>query len=316
MEISVTILVPVYGVEKYIERCARSLFEQTSNNVEYVFIDDCTPDQSIAIIERVVDEYPERKEHIRIIRHEKNRGLAAARNTAVEVCKTDFLMHIDSDDYISPDAVEKLVNRQLETGADIVTGQALRQAERDTVILERPQYLSNEDFVIDMIRPSIHHTIWGRLIRRSLYTNHNIQAKEGVNIGEDLQVMTQLSYYSKKNESVWDVIYFYDCTNENSYMNSYGVFTTFRLQQDTASMEMVRDFFLNKNEKLCDEAEKYLFSYYCQMMELSGKKIDKSTFCDIKERMKKISSQNRKMSKKRKLKFLNYNLYKLFKLLF
>lgn len=316
MEIVVTILVPVYGVEKYIERCARSLFEQTYKNIEYIFVDDCSPDQSIAILERIMEDYPDRKPYVRIIHHDKNRGLAAARNTSVENSSGDFILHVDSDDYMTPDAVEKLINRQLETRADIVTGQALRMSERETIILERPQYFNDEDFVVDMIRPSIHHTIWGRLIKKSLYTDNNIRAKEGVNIGEDLQVMTQLSYYSKKNESVWDIIYFYDCTNENSYMNQYGLATTFRLKQDTASMEMVRDFLLNKNENLCNVAEKYLFSYYCQMMNLLGKKIDKSTFYDIKERMMKISPQNRKMSKKGQIKFLNYNLFKFFKMFF
>lgn len=316
MEIVVTILVPVYGVEKYIERCARSLFEQTYKNIEYIFVDDCSPDQSIAILERIMEDYPERKPYVRIIHHEKNRGLAAARNTSVESSTGDFILHVDSDDYMTPDAVEKLINRQLETRADIVTGQALRISERETIILERPQYFNDEDFIIDMIRPSIHHTIWGRLIRKSLYTDNNIQAKEGVNIGEDLQVMTQLSYYSKKNESVWDVIYYYDCTNENSYMNQYAPATSFRLKQDTASMEVVRDFLLNKNEKLCNEAERYLFSYYCQMMNLLGKEIDKYTFFDIKGRMMKICPQNRKMSRKGKIKFFNYNLYKLFKIFF
>ena len=78
----ISILVPIYNVEKYLERCARSLFEQTY------------------------------REHIRIISHEKNRGLAAARNTCVDNCQTDFLMHVDSDDYLEKKAVELLVKKQ------------------------------------------------------------------------------------------------------------------------------------------------------------------------------------------------------------
>lgn len=80
---TVSILVPVYGVEKYIERCARSIFEQTYRNLDIVFVDDCSPDKSIEILKRVLEDCPKRKAQTRIIRHEQNRGLAAARNTVV-----------------------------------------------------------------------------------------------------------------------------------------------------------------------------------------------------------------------------------------
>ena len=68
----VSILVPVYGVEKYIERCARSLFEQTYDNIEYIFVDDCTKDRSIEILQKVLEDYPNRKNQVKILHHEKN----------------------------------------------------------------------------------------------------------------------------------------------------------------------------------------------------------------------------------------------------
>lgn len=74
----VSVLVPVYGVEKYIERCARSIFEQTYHNLDIIFVDDCTPDHSIDVLKRVLKDYPERKEQTRIIKHDHNRGLAGA----------------------------------------------------------------------------------------------------------------------------------------------------------------------------------------------------------------------------------------------
>ena len=118
----VSILVPVYKVEKYIEQCARSLFEQTYDNLEYIFLDDCSPDNSIEILKRVMEDYPERKAQVRIIRHERNRGLAAARNTALDAANGPFVTHVDSDDYLGRDAIRLLVKKQEETGADIVSG--------------------------------------------------------------------------------------------------------------------------------------------------------------------------------------------------
>ena len=71
----VSVLVPIYGVEKYIERCARSLFEQSLDNIEYIFVNDCTKDKSMDILYEVIKDYPHLLEQIRIINHETNRGL-------------------------------------------------------------------------------------------------------------------------------------------------------------------------------------------------------------------------------------------------
>ena len=95
----VSICVPVYGVEKYIERCAISIFEQTYTNLECIFVNDCTKDNSIKILYNVIERYPQRREKIRIIQHDCNRGLAAARNTALEAASGDYILHVDSDNY-------------------------------------------------------------------------------------------------------------------------------------------------------------------------------------------------------------------------
>ena len=108
----VSICIPIYGVEKYIERCAISLFEQTYQNIEYIFVDDCTPDKSVEILKSVIERYPNRKPYVRIIKHKKNRGLGSARNTAVDAAKGEFLMHVDSDDWIDNDCVRLCVEKQ------------------------------------------------------------------------------------------------------------------------------------------------------------------------------------------------------------
>ena len=77
--IKVSILVPIYGVEKYIERCVRSLLEQSFTDIEYIFVNDCTKDSSMVILNKLIKEYEEKKGSIKIINHEKNGGLAASR---------------------------------------------------------------------------------------------------------------------------------------------------------------------------------------------------------------------------------------------
>lgn len=79
----VTIIVPIYRVEQYIEQCARSLMEQTLQDVEYIFVDDCTPDNSIEILQRVLNDYPDRKAQVKVLHNEKNKGLPRTRRVGL-----------------------------------------------------------------------------------------------------------------------------------------------------------------------------------------------------------------------------------------
>lgn len=90
--LKISILTPIYGVEKYIEQCARSLFEQSYASIEYIFVDDCTPDKSIGILQSLLKEYPGRAQQVRIIHHDRNRGVGAARQTALMAATGDYLL--------------------------------------------------------------------------------------------------------------------------------------------------------------------------------------------------------------------------------
>ena len=117
----VSVCIPVYGVEKYIERCARSLFGQTmKEGIEFIFVNDCTKDNSIKILEQVIEEYPHRKDQVTILHHEKNRGLVATRNTALEIARGDYIIHCDSDDWVEFDMYERMYQKATKTNADMV----------------------------------------------------------------------------------------------------------------------------------------------------------------------------------------------------
>ena len=244
----VSILVPIYNVDKYIERCMRSIFEQTYRDIEYIFVDDCATDNSIEILQNVIQEYPDRKEHIRIISHEKNRGLAAARNTSVNNCQTDFLMHVDSDDYLEKNAVELLVKKQRETNADIVSGCSFKETKDGQQLMREPDYKDKDEMLLKVIKANLDHVIWRRLIRLSLYKENHIAAKEGVNVGEDWQVLPQLVYYAKKIAKIDDIVYHYNCMNEGSYMSQKNhSFNRIVADQDIKSLEIVENFFMDKD---------------------------------------------------------------------
>ena len=166
MNSKVSIVVPVYGVEKYIERCARSLFTQTFGDIEYIFVNDCTKDSSMQVLEFVMKDYPAR--NVRIINKEKNEGLPQARKTGVLASTGDFIMHIDSDDWVEHDIVEKLYARAMEEVADMVYCDWVEEYE-DRSVLFSQHPMSIENYYKSILGFKYFSYVWNRLTKRELY---------------------------------------------------------------------------------------------------------------------------------------------------
>lgn len=278
----VSILVPVYGVEKYIERCARSLFEQTYENLEYIFVDDCSPDKSIDILKRVIEDYPNRKERIRIIQHEINRGLAAARNTAIDNATSPFISHIDSDDYLDRDAIQLLVNKQVETGADIVTGSHVVIESTGIKKVFEPEYKDqHEMLLLEISANSDTHYIWRRLINSNLYRNYHIRVKEGVNFYEDWQQVALLVYYAKNVARIDEHVYYYDCTNSDSYIAKIPRNKALWRQSIEAAC-IVENFFADKEPEYRELAHKSTIVVMKTRMSCAARFRDRAFFEEIK----------------------------------
>lgn len=213
----VTIAIPVYGVESYIEKCAISIYEQTYANLEILFINDCTPDKSVEIIKKAVDKYPYRHEQVRIINLHENKGCPAARNLAVQLATGDFIFHVDADDFIETDAISSLVSEQVATDADLVVANYLIETQSDT---KHVRYCdiskTKEEIVKDCLDDKSSQSVCGILIRRRLYTDNNITADESFHVGEDWQVSPLLLYYADKIAYVDKVIYHYQLSRPNS----------------------------------------------------------------------------------------------------
>lgn len=290
MSYQVSVLVPVYNVEAYIETCVRSLMEQTYPNIQFVFVNDCSTDSSLQILNQVVAEYPDRAQDVLIISHHQNRGLAAARNTAIAHATGCFISHVDSDDYMERDAIENLVNKQLGTDADIVTGIALAEYEGYGSIMELREYASMHDMTLDLIKATLRHTLWGRLIRKSLYTDHALSAKESVNIGEDAQMMPCLAYYATKAVNCYRLVYHYNCKKENSYSHMIGDIHRLcqRGVQDVESYKVVREFFRDKDDAFFNEAERSLSKFVQLLMGYYVLATNKQEFDELKKLYKQL----------------------------
>lgn len=118
----VSIIIPVYNVSKYIERCLKSALDQTWKDLEIILVDDCTPDDSMYIARSVL-ETSSRSNMVTILKHEKNRGLSAARNTGIRQAKGDYLYFLDSDDYLPVNSIELLADAAIRHNVDFVIGE-------------------------------------------------------------------------------------------------------------------------------------------------------------------------------------------------
>jgi glycosyltransferase involved in cell wall biosynthesis len=193
----ISVVIPIYGVEKYIERCARSLFEQTLDDIEYIFVDDCTKDLSISILESVIDDYPDRKKQITILHHEENKGLPQARKTGIMEARGEYIAHCDSDDWVEKEMYERLYIKAKDDDADIVFCDYYKT---DGV---NKKYIngickSTEKYAIinDMVNGVIDHATWMYIAKRNLYLSNPIVYPNGF-MGEDYSLTLQLVYYSR-----------------------------------------------------------------------------------------------------------------------
>ena len=242
----VSICLPVYGVEQFIHRCLVSLFEQTYLNIEYIFVNDCTPDNSIKVLNETVAQYPHRKNQVIILNHEVNKGVSAARNTAIQNSSGEFIMWVDPDDYIDKHAVELAVKKQQETNSDIVSFNIRVYYRGYFVDWEHSNFTSPSEMAQCMIARQVPIVLYSRLIRLSLFNDYDLRAKEGVNMSEDYQILPRLAYYAKKVSTLNKILYHYDRTNESSYTFKISID---KIEQTWKSFNIVKDFFYDKGEE-------------------------------------------------------------------
>lgn len=213
----ISVIVPIYNVEKYIERCARSIFEQTYQNLEIIFIDDCTPDKSIMILKNILEDYPDREGQTRIITHEQNRGLAAARLSGIKSSHGKYILQVDSDDYIAYNMIEQMCDEAELKDADITVCDFNIVYPNKICHQSLVIPLDHIEFMNKVLTGEIHSSVCNKLIRRSLYIKNNVYPTEGLNQLEDLSVMYKLLYFASRITYISKPLYFYSMENPNSY---------------------------------------------------------------------------------------------------
>lgn len=216
--IKVTVIVLVYKAEAYMERCARSLFEQTLQEIEYIFVDDCTPDSSMEILIRTLDDYPERKPNVKIVENDKNCGTGISRNKGLIAYSGEYVIYCDSDDYVEKDMYETLYTKARSDDADIVMCDYIECHEGKGKYCSQNPFICKEDIVTQFLMGRILTCVWGGLVRKRLYTKNQIEFPTGISMWEDMVASVKLYLYAEKVVYIDKALYHY-VMNSNSLVH-------------------------------------------------------------------------------------------------
>lgn len=209
----VSVIVPIYNVETFIGRCAVSLFEQTLDDMEFIFVNDATPDNSISILKDIIKTYPNRHGQIKIINHETNQGAAISRKDGIEAATGEYIIHCDSDDWVDRDMYRTMYEKAREERSDIVicdwyetdgTHHAPIQQNLDV----------NTDLLKGLLRRSISGSLCNKLI--ACYIYRNLTTFPTAHMMEDVAYSVQFALSTQNRVSYLSKPLYYYYHNPNS----------------------------------------------------------------------------------------------------
>ena len=219
--IKVSVIIPIYNVSAFISCNVRSLLSQTLQEVEFIFVDDASPDDSIDILYDNLENFPNRKDFVKVIHHKENKGLPAARNTGLTAAKGEYIYHCDSDDWVEPEMLETMYNAAKVADADIVYCDFFLSFEKKERYMSNPRFDTADDMLKKgFLGGNMKYNVWNKLVRRSLYVDNGILFPEGHSMGEDM-TMIQLAAVADKVAYVPHAFYHYVKLNEGAYSNTY-----------------------------------------------------------------------------------------------
>ena len=251
----ISVIVPVYRVEEYLERCVKSILSQTYKNLEVILVDDGSPDQCPAIC----DACAEKDARVKVI-HQENKGLSGARNAGIDAASGEYLAFVDSDDYVSPHFIEELYQLLQDTGCAIgqcrfsyVKGDGLVEEGDSAFCIYRGESLMEQLYGPEE-KATCFVVAWNKLYRAELFKETGIRYPEG-RIHEDEATTYRLFHEAKKLAFLDRALYGYYTENGESITS---VFSAKRLQWLTAHEERIAFFKKNGYEKLLPAAYRKL----------------------------------------------------------
>lgn len=214
----ISLIVPIYGVEKYIAKFAESALDQTYQDLQFIFVNDGTKDRSMEILrDLIANRYAHLQSRIVIIDKE-NGGLPSARKAGLDVAEGEYVLFADSDDWMETDAVEKVMAKADETHADIIYFDLIKEYGNRTSYKREREYTgaTKDDFIVNIFNyKSFGYTVT-KCFKRRLYTENVIYFPK-LGMHEDIYLMSQIIFHAKSLVHIPEALYHYRKDNPDSF---------------------------------------------------------------------------------------------------
>lgn len=189
----ISVIVPVYNTRKYLARCVDSILAQSFCDFEVLLVDDGSTDGSGLLC----DEYAARDNRIFVI-HKANGGVPSARNAGLEQSKGEWIMHVDSDDFIEPNMLQSMLKEVEKNSADIVICDFRFIGKGINAVYHNTDWTDNREESLNNYIASVWTCIWGNLVKRSLYMKYNLRTPGQISYCEDFHLIIRLCFYADK----------------------------------------------------------------------------------------------------------------------
>ncbi len=241
----VTVCIPIYNVEKYIEQCARSLFEQTLDDIEYLFINDCTKDCSINILKSVLKEYPQRSHQTKIIDMPTNSGIHAVRRYGIQLATGDYIIHCDSDDWVDINMYKYMYDHAVQTNSDIVICDFYQADVANYKIIKACYGIEKDEIIFNTFNGKGYWSLCNKLVKKTLY--YKIENYPKQNTGEDMVLSIQFMFACKKISYIPQSLYYYRINNTSITRNQSYESIIKRFNQAVENTKIVQEFLKKRN---------------------------------------------------------------------
>ena len=218
--VKISVIIPVYNVEKYLEKCLDSIINQTFEDIEIICIDDGSSDSSLEIL----NQYSNNDKRIIVVSQE-NLGPSQSRNNGIELAQGDYLTFVDADDWIELDCLEKVYNNAILNGSEVVLFNAIEHRTNNQfhkrIYLPIDKNVNYDDFVFDynynkQLVMNNMFVVWSKLYKTSFLKKHNIQFPNYIRMFEDIPFHIKTMLFAKYVSYLPEILYNYNKLNENS----------------------------------------------------------------------------------------------------
>lgn len=213
-----SVIIPFYNVSPCFGRCIHSLMSQTiQTGIEYIFVNDGSTDDSKRVLTEIISQFPNRLTQVRYIELPHNMGVSTARTVGMHEAKGEYIIHCDSDDWVSSDAYQYLVDKISDTRADIILTDFYLEEEANTLRVSYPEWSISQ-----RLSTGLWWMLWSHAVKRSLLIQHDLHIESRFNFWEDMDFLMRVYHFANDIAYLHKPIYHYDRRNPSALTRQHN----------------------------------------------------------------------------------------------